>query len=174
MSLGTPNINTTTVPGSTLRSLSFFLHPPWLAVFLPLSSKDIFSFFCVHSGSGKRSSYWDFPILVLAQGLVSFSYFACAPHQIVSPTRARSLEPSSTPLTQAPHVCVRRSAWWPSWRCPAAVLVTFLQEGHFFRARFKDGLHNTMSYSHVGMLRTSLSPSYVRFTMGSYPTGAPV
>lgn len=45
-----------------------------------------------------------FPILVLVEDLVSFSYFFCVPLLKVPPTRARSLEPDSTPITQVPHV----------------------------------------------------------------------
>ena len=34
-------------------------------------------------------------------------------------------------------------------------------------------VRNTKFYSHIGMPRTSLSPSYVRLAMGSYPPNAP-
>ena len=84
------------------------------------------------------------------------------------PTRARSLKPSSAPFdTSTPRLCqaiymvnhpgVPRSYLLSS--CPAAVLVTFLLGGHFHRVGFKDGLHNTRSYSHRDVPHFPFLPS---------------
>ena len=95
--LGTLNISTAT---STF-TLPIFLSPPTLPHRLsPNLFREYLQLVFVQICGGK------FPILLLYSSRVWCilnSSFAGAPHQVVSPTRARSLEPSSIPSSQVPH-----------------------------------------------------------------------
>ena len=72
-------------------------------------------------------------------------------------TRGRSLEPSSKPSTQVPHVYVGRCGWQPSWRPTIVSSTSYLlapllywlcpPKVSFYQTRFKDDLQNTKSYA---------------------------
>ena len=115
-------------------------------------------------GGGQCSSYWDFPILVFVEGLVSFSYFAGAPHKIVSPSLCQTI---CTVTFLASHDrIIYLLAPLLYWLHSSSREVLFTMQGSRTACI-------TQSLTHIGMPRTSPSSSYVRFTMGSYPTNAP-